>query len=171
MDDIKDYMERVGALVKDYVPPDKERIQAAASAGNVSTKPDQATGVVALAVKDYLKAGDTLAIGLNMTANALSRYDVQSYFDDPKDDAVTLGVQFNRLPDGTSYPQQILLDASPRKSRSGSSTQATQRSLNRRRPFMVEPPEQSRSGSLADGRSRFRQSCSPDQTAPPRPLL
>jgi hypothetical protein len=115
VDDMKDYMERVAALVKDYVPPDKERIQAAASAGNVSTKPDQAAGVVALAVKDYLKAGDSLAVGLNMTANALSSYDVQSYLDDPKDDVVTLGVQFSRLPDGTSYPQQILLDAAAKK--------------------------------------------------------
>ena len=112
---MKDYMERVSALVKDYVPPDKDRIQAAAAKGNVSTKPDAASGVVALGVKDYLKAGDSLAIGLNVAANALSSYDVQSYFDDPKADAVTLAVQFNRLPDGTSYPQQVVLNAAAKQ--------------------------------------------------------
>jgi len=115
VDEMKEYVERVAALVKEYVPPEKERIQAAASAGNVSSKPDPSSGVVALAVKDYVKPGDSLAIALNMSANALSSYDVQSYLDNPKDDAVTLGVQFNRLPDGTSYPEQVLLDVTAKK--------------------------------------------------------
>lgn len=115
VDEMKDYMERVAALVKEYVPPDKDRIQAAASSGDVSAKPDPASGAVALAVKDYLKPGDSLAIGLNTSVNALSSYAVQSYLDNPKDDAVTLGVQFNRLPDGTSYPEQVLLEAAAKK--------------------------------------------------------
>ena len=33
----------------------------------------------------------------------------------PKEDAVTLGVQFNRLPNGTTYPQQVLLDVADKK--------------------------------------------------------
>ncbi len=108
--EIKDYMGQVAALVKDYVPPDKDKIQAAKDAGNVSMKPDPSAGTALLAVKDYFKPGDSLAIGLNMAAKALSSYDVTSYVEDPKDDQVTLSVTFDRLPDGVSYPRQTVLD-------------------------------------------------------------
>ena len=108
--EIKDYMGQVAALVKEYVPPDKDKIQAAQTAGNVSMKPDPSAGTALFAVKDYLKPGDSLAIGLNMAAKALSSYDVTSYVEDPKDDQVTLSVTFDRLPDGVSYPRQTVLD-------------------------------------------------------------
>jgi hypothetical protein len=97
------------------VPPDKEKIQAAASAGHVSMKPDAATGIATLGVQDYLKAGDALDIGLDLKGSALSIYKVRSYVDDPKDDAITLAVQFGKLPDGTSYPEQTVLDVTAKK--------------------------------------------------------
>lgn len=108
--EIKDYMGQVAALVGEYVPPDKDKIQAAKDAGNVSMKPDPSAGTALLAVKDYLKPGDSLAIGLNMGAKALTSYDVASYVEDPKEDEVTLSVTFDRLPDGVSYPKQTVLD-------------------------------------------------------------
>lgn len=108
--EIKDYMGKVAALVGEYVPPEKERIQAAQSAGHVSTKPDPSAGTALVAVKDYLKPGDSLAIGLNLAGKALSSYDVASYVEDPKDDQVTLSVTFDKLPDGVSYPKQTVLD-------------------------------------------------------------
>ncbi len=108
--EIKDYMGKVAALVGEYVPPDKDKIQAAQTAGNVSMKPDPSAGTALLAVKDYLKPGDSLSIGLNLAAKALSSYDVGSYVEDPKDDQVTLSVTFDRLPDGVSYPKQTVLD-------------------------------------------------------------
>ena len=45
----------------------------------------------------------------------MSSYNVDSYLDDPKDDVVKLAVSFAQLPDGTSYPQQTLLDATGKK--------------------------------------------------------
>ena len=113
--EIKDYMDKVAALVHEYVPPDKEKIQAAAAAGHVSMKPDAATGIAALGVQDYFKAGDALDIGLDLKGSALSSYNVRSYVDDPKEDAVTLAVQFDKLPDGTSYPKQTMLDVTAQK--------------------------------------------------------
>jgi hypothetical protein len=108
---IKDYMEQVVALVHEYVPPDKDKIQAAASAGHVSMQPNPASGMAALSIQDYFKPGDSLTVGLDVKANALTTYDVRSYVDDPKEDVVTLAVRFDRLPDGTSYPQQTVVDA------------------------------------------------------------
>jgi hypothetical protein len=101
-------MERVAALVHEYVPPDPQKIQAAQSAGNVSTQP--AGSGVTLNVKNYVKPGDELAIGFDTTANQLSSYGVKSFVDKPKEDDVNLAVTFGKLEDGTSYPQQTVLD-------------------------------------------------------------
>jgi hypothetical protein len=61
-------------------------------------------------VKDYLRPGDQLSIGFNADATKLSSYAVNSYVEKPKEDDVTLTVTFGALQDGTSFPQQILLD-------------------------------------------------------------
>jgi hypothetical protein len=104
VDDMKEYMEKVAALVHEYVPPDAQKIQAAQAAGNLT-----AQGGI-LTVKNYVKQGDSLSIGLDTASKKLSSYNVASYVEKPKDDTVTLAVTFAALPDGTSYPQQVLLD-------------------------------------------------------------
>jgi hypothetical protein len=108
--DLKEYLEKVAALVKDYVPPDSKNIQAAEAAGNVSAQPG-AQGVVTLTIKNYLKMGDSLALGFDTAAKKMNSYNVNSYVENPKADVVTLAVTFGRLDDGTSYPQQVVLDA------------------------------------------------------------
>jgi len=109
VDELKDYMEKSAALVQAYVPPNGEKIQAAQAAGHVALKPATAT-VVRLTASDYLKAGDALAIGIDTTSKQLTEYSVNSYVEKPKDDDLTLVVTFGRLEDGTSYPQQTVLD-------------------------------------------------------------
>jgi hypothetical protein len=107
VEDLKEYMEKVVALVHQYVPPDPQKIKAAESAGNVAASPG--TGVTTLTVKSYAKPGDALAIGFDPAAKKLSSYSVTSYVEKPKDDDVTLNVMFGRLADGTSYPQEIVM--------------------------------------------------------------
>jgi hypothetical protein len=106
VEDLKDYMEQVAALVHQYVPPDPQRIQAAQAAGKLTAP----TGTQPLMVKDYLKPGDQLSIGLDAASLKLTSYAVSSYVEKPKEDDVTLNVTFAALPDGTSYPQHVLLD-------------------------------------------------------------
>jgi hypothetical protein len=110
VDELKDYMEKVGALVKEYVPPDPQKIKAA---GGVSVQPSP--DGAALTIKNYVKQGDTLAIGFNTTTKKISSYHVDTYLDNPKDDPVSLAVTFSGLPDGTNYAQQTLLDAPGKK--------------------------------------------------------
>jgi hypothetical protein len=114
VDELKDYMERAAALVHQYVPPDAQKIQAAQAAGHVSVQPS-AANAAKLTVKDYLKPGDSLAIGLDTAAKQLSEFNVSSYVDKPKDDDLTLAVTFARLPDGTSFPQKTVLDVTAKK--------------------------------------------------------
>jgi hypothetical protein len=106
--EVKDYMEDVAALVHQYVPPDAQKIQAVQGAGNLAVQPG--AGVTVLNLKDYLKPGDLLAIGFDPAAKAMRSYNVTSYVEKPQDDAVALSVTFASLPDGTGYPQQVLLD-------------------------------------------------------------
>ena len=108
VDELKDYMERAAAVVHEYVPPDPDKIQAAQAASHVSAQP--AGNTTTFTILEYLKPGDAVTIGLDTVAGKLTQFNVKSYVDKPKDDDLTLAVTFARLEDGTSYPQQILLD-------------------------------------------------------------
>jgi hypothetical protein len=112
--EIKDYMEEVSALIKEYVPPDPQKIQAAEAAGNVTVQP-AAQGPTLMTIKNYVKEGDSLSLGFDAQAKKLDSYDVSSYVEKPSDDPVTLGVTFSSLDDGTRYPQQILLHVPAKK--------------------------------------------------------
>jgi hypothetical protein len=113
VDEMKDYMERVAALVHQYVPPDPQKIQAAQEAGNVAIAAGQPVGTIT--IKNYLKQGDSVALGFDGAAKKIVTYSVASYLDKPKDDAVKLAVNFATLPDGTNHVQQSVLDADAKK--------------------------------------------------------
>jgi hypothetical protein len=113
VDDMKDYMERVAALVHEYVPPDAEKIQAAQAAGNVNATPSQQ--VSRITIKNYVKEGDSVELGFDTAAKKIVSYNVSSYLDKPKDDAVTLAVTFAPLPEGVNHVQQTNLHAAAKK--------------------------------------------------------
>jgi len=113
VEELKEYMEQAAALVHQYVPPDPQKIQQAQQAGNVSLQP--AGGVTTLNVKSYVKPGDSLALGFDPAAKAMRSYAVQSYVEKPKDDDLNLTVKFNSLPDGTTYPETVVLDVTAKK--------------------------------------------------------
>jgi len=113
VEDLKEYMEKVAALVHEYVPPNPQKIQAVQTAGNMSTQPSGSGAVLSL--KDYNKPGDLLAIGFDPAAKKFLSYKVNSYVEKPKEDDVTLAVTFTGLPDGTNYPGQVVLDAPAKK--------------------------------------------------------
>lgn len=113
VEETEEYMDRVAAMVSQYVPPDSDKLQAAASAGNLTIQPTG--GITTLTFKDYLKKGDTVAIGFDTAAKKMKSFNVQSFLDDPKDDAIILAVNFASLLDGTAYPQQSTLDVKAKK--------------------------------------------------------
>jgi hypothetical protein len=113
VEELKDYMEKAAALVHQYVPPDPQKLQEAQSAGNVAVQP--ADGLTTLNVKNYVKSGDSLTIGFDPSAKAMRSYGVKSYVEKPKEDDLTLSVKFNSLPDGTTYPETIVLDVTGKK--------------------------------------------------------
>jgi hypothetical protein len=108
-DEMKDYMGKAAALIHSYVPPEPAKIQAAKDAGRVKVSP-QPGGPARVVISDYLQAGDSLTIDLDTAASKLVGLGVNSYLD-KKEDAVTLAVQMNTLPDGSLYAAQTTLEA------------------------------------------------------------
>ncbi len=96
-------MQEAIALVKQYVPPDAAKIQAAKEQDKLSVVPPDANANVQLNIKDYLKPGDSLSLEANAATNRLTGMTVSSYTDSTKD-AVELKVTFNALADGTIFP-------------------------------------------------------------------
>lgn len=108
-EEMKDYTDRLKSLISHYVPPDPQKMQAAAQAGNANVAIGE--DVATLTLADYYKPGDKIVFAFDTTAKKLRSYNVNSYLDDPQKDVVTLTNQFASLPDGTNYLQQTVLDA------------------------------------------------------------
>ena len=113
VNDMKDYMEQAVSLIKQYVPPSPDKLQAAASAGNASISP-AGPGAVQLQFKNYLQNGDSLVLALDPNTNMMQQVNVNSYLGEQKD-AVTLQVNFQSLPDGTSYSASKVLNATAKQ--------------------------------------------------------
>jgi hypothetical protein len=108
-EDISEAMKEAIGLVKQYVPPDPARIQAAREAGRVTVTPPDPAGQVSLVIKDYLKPGDSLTLAANAATDRISGVTVATFTDKAKD-AVGLKVAFGAFQDGTVYPAKIQLD-------------------------------------------------------------
>jgi hypothetical protein len=98
------------ALVKEYVPPDPARIQAAQSAGRMSVSPPDAAGQVQIVILDYLKPGDELSINVDASSDHINGVTVATFTDAAKKDVVGLRIGFGTFADETIYPAKIRLD-------------------------------------------------------------
>ena len=110
VDEMKDYMAQVTALVHEYVPPDPQKIQAAQAAGDVSIELSPIQSVSAIALKNYEKPGDSVSLTFDSTTKNIRTYDVKSYLDKPGN-VVSLTVTFASLTDGTNHAQQAVVKA------------------------------------------------------------
>lgn len=104
--ELKEEMQAAVALVHQYLPPQPDKIQAAMAAGRITIVPGAATSTLRIA--DYEKAGDSLVLTLDSASKGMKRVEVNTWLDAPGDN-VTLGVDMQSLPDGTSYPGMVVL--------------------------------------------------------------
>jgi hypothetical protein len=107
-----DYMDDVKAVLSMYVPPDPDRMQLAFQAGKLSLNP--AGNVLNLIFTDYAQPGDRMTLVFDPAIKKIISLSVNTYMGQAKD-AVTLQVQMAPLPDGTSYAQQTILNASAKQ--------------------------------------------------------
>jgi hypothetical protein len=112
-EELTDYMKEAVGLVKLYLPPDPARIQTLKDAGKVSLSP-QPGQRARLTFADYLKAGDSFAIDVDLTSNRPVEAKVSTYLDSQKE-PVTLDVRFGTLETSATYPASVKLDAPGKK--------------------------------------------------------
>lgn len=106
VDELKEYMDRVGSLVRRYIPPDAQTIQASFQAGKAELNP----GLGAVVFSDYAKPGDKVTLTFDSVTKKLRSFAVAIYLDEPKD-TVTVNASFSSLADGTNFVQESILDA------------------------------------------------------------
>jgi hypothetical protein len=106
--EIAEYMKSALELVKSYVPPDPDRIEALKSAGKVSFTP--AGSRMGIAFADYQKPGDNLGVTLDLAKNTLLDLTVDTWLKDAKD-VVGMKATFGTLTDGATYAAEITLSA------------------------------------------------------------
>jgi hypothetical protein len=96
------YGQQIAALGKQYAQIDPQALDQAYQRGDISIQPNGAAGTVSLIVKNYLKSGDSMTLVFNQQQKALQAVQVASYLSAPND-AVTIAIQFAKLPDGTNH--------------------------------------------------------------------
>jgi len=101
-DEFQAYGQQIAALGKQYSQLDPQALQQAYQQGNISMQPSGAAGTVSLVIKSYLKPNDSVTLVFNQQQKGLQSIQVASYLTDPSD-AVTVAVQFAKLPDGTNH--------------------------------------------------------------------
>ena len=106
-EEMKDELESAVALVQRYVPPSPDKMQVVMNAGTASIN-QAGPGALALKFPGYEKAGDALTITFDAAVTALRQINVATWLEKPEE-AVTLNVTMQSLPDGLSYPGAIVL--------------------------------------------------------------
>ena len=112
--EMTEYMDKAEALVKSYIPPNSEKIQASKDAGKMSVDFLPGGQNIRLNFHDYQLPGDNLSVSLDQATNRPLTFGVATYIDDPKD-AVTLAVTIGTLPDGTGFADNVTLSATAKK--------------------------------------------------------
>jgi hypothetical protein len=101
-EEFEDYAQQIAALAHSYAPLDPQALQQAFQQGSVMLGSAGAPGEFRLTIANYIKPKDSVEIIFNGAQKAIQALNISSYLDDPKD-AVTISVQFSRLPDGTNH--------------------------------------------------------------------
>jgi len=108
-DEYEQYGQDIGALTKQYTQPDPALMQQAYQQGNVSIQMGGAAGTISLVFKNYIKPGDSMTLVFNSATKSIMAMNVASYLTDPKD-AVTMAVQFAKLPSGVNHVSSTKVD-------------------------------------------------------------
>lgn len=109
-EEFKDYSDSIKALIEQYVPPDKELIEAARQKGNIALAPVAgSSGRIQLAFTNYVKPGDNMTIVIDEAAKTIASVSIKSYLDSP-DDAVTAEVQFSAVPGGPNHVASVRIN-------------------------------------------------------------
>ena len=104
--EMKEELESAVALVQQYVPPSPDLMQVVMNAGTASIS-QAGPGAASLKFPGYVKKGDALTLTFDSTVKSLRQIAVDTWLDEPEN-AVTLKVTMQPMPEGISYPGTIV---------------------------------------------------------------
>jgi hypothetical protein len=103
IDEYKEYGDSIKTLIQQYLPPDKDMLQQAYQQGNVMIGPmGGAPNEYRVVCTNYIKQGDNMTIVVDKATMSLASLTIATYLSDPSD-AVTVNVQFARVPGGGPF--------------------------------------------------------------------
>lgn len=105
--EMQEEMQSAAVLVRSYVPPAPDKLQAVIAADGVSITPSS-DGAAVVRFANYEKEGDSLTLTLDAATMGMQKMSVDTWLDD-SNKQVTLEVTFQSLPDGTSYAANTVL--------------------------------------------------------------
>jgi hypothetical protein len=103
-EEMKDYVDRLSALVENYLPPDPEKLRKALTTAEIG----QAGNALTLTMKGYLKSGDSLALLLDTATRKVKRVDLKTALDK---DSISVTAEMGSIPDGPDYPTLVKIKA------------------------------------------------------------
>ena len=112
--DLMLYIDQAVGLVRAYFPLDEDRIVLAKNTGQITIQPEVPGQRARLIFGNYISAGDSYALDVNLTNNCPITANVKS-FAETKNDPVALALTFGTLEDGTLFPANAVLDAPKKK--------------------------------------------------------
>jgi len=104
--EMKKELEAAVDLVQQYVPPSPDLMQVVMNAGTASIS-QAGPGAASLKFPGYVKKGDALTLTFDSTVKSLRQIAVDTWLDEPEN-AVTLKVTMQAMPEGVSYPGTIV---------------------------------------------------------------
>ena len=111
--EMKEELEAAVALVQQYVPPSPDLMQLVMNAGTASLS-QAGPGFAALKFPGYLKKGDALTLTFESAVKTLHQIEVNTWLDEPES-AVSLKVTMQSMPDGVSYPGNVVFELPKRQ--------------------------------------------------------
>ena len=102
------YAQQLRKLANLYTSLNSERLSQANSRGDIVLL--RTGDSIKLAIKDYTKPGDSVAMTINPRTHHLLRVTAKSYLTDPQD-AVTIEAEFDELPDGTDHVATVEIES------------------------------------------------------------
>ena len=107
-EEVKEYVERLSALVENYLPPDPEKLRKALTTAEIVP----AGNTLALTMKGYLKSGDSLALVVDTATRKVKRVDLKTALDK---DSISVTAEMASVPGGPDYPSLVKIQAPSKK--------------------------------------------------------
>jgi len=109
-EEMGEYIEKALKQIKSYIPPQPEKIQKVYDAGKTGIQILEPGKKFKLDFSDYNQAGDLVSIKLDRTSKLLMGYSVKTFVESATD-VVNFDITLKALPDGTSYPAEIVFNS------------------------------------------------------------